>query len=34
MSKNHVETLEYERNEILSIAKYDFSSKDFASMLK
>lgn len=25
---------EYERNEILSIAKYDFSSKDFASMLK
>ena len=25
---------EYERNEILRIAKYDFSSKDFASMLK
>lgn len=25
---------EYERNEILRIAKYDFSSKDLASMLK
>ena len=25
---------EYERNEILRIAKYDFSSKDFASMPK
>ena len=25
---------EYKRNEILRIAKYDFSSKDLASMLK
>lgn len=25
---------EYKLNEILRIAKYDFSSKDFASMLK
>ena len=25
---------EYKPNEILRIAKYDFSSKDFASMLK
>lgn len=25
---------EYERYEILRIAKYDFSNKDFASMLK
>ena len=34
MSKNMLKRSEYERNETLRIAKYDFSSKNFASKLK